>query len=86
MLKLFYVEGTKTGYDTYSDFVCAAESASAAKRLHPNGRDKLKRNQRAWEITYDTWDETIDTLTVVEIGTARPEIEPGVICASFHAG
>lgn len=77
-MRLYHVKGTVIGYDTYSDFVCAARTAEEARRNHPNGYLWAKGRGRV--------DEDAETVTVTEIGVAARGIEAGIICVSFRAG
>lgn len=79
------------GYDEYDSFVCAAETAAAARLIHPigvpsyswNGVDWIKTE--SWSKSADNAWDAPDSLEVKELGTAADGIE-GVVCASFHAG
>jgi len=93
MLKLFHVEGTATGYDTYSDFVCAAEDIEEARRIHPSSWREVawSDEHHGWlegsDPLFDSsWDLSIETVTVTEIGVASENVKVGIICSSFHAG
>ena len=74
-------------YNTYSDFVVAAETEEDAKDTHPDG--DCKWNGKSWRYRDRDWSDstwtTPDKVTVKEIGTAADGIV-GVQCASFHAG
>lgn len=94
MMMLYHVIGTLNDYDAYTSFVCAAPSAEVARRTYPyaaaqprpvwsdaEGRwqDTSGKTARWWG---DVWDASIDTVIVVELGIAAPEIEAGVICTN----
>jgi hypothetical protein len=68
-------------YDSYSDFVVVCETEEQARNIHPGDASHWDKF-RDWVKTSD-----IPFLTVVEIGTAHPDITPGtIICSSYHAG
>jgi hypothetical protein len=74
-MKLFVVfRNDDVGYDEFNSFVCLADSASKALKMHPTGNRRTKRNM-------ETWTEE-SNLEAVEIDQ---EIS-GVILASFRAG
>lgn len=84
-------------YETYSDFVCIAESEQAARETHPN-ESVTHIKDGEWYGTSTTgkeypqynWDwilaDDIGRLKVTLIGVANEAQHKGVICASFHAG
>ena len=84
------------GYDTYSRFVVAAATAQQAKRVYPSDYARWDKAARRFvfsdgrpseEDGYGSWTDAIDTLEVVELGSAVEGMEQGtVLCASFHAG
>lgn len=82
-MNLYHVKQTiNNDYDTYSDFVIAANTEEEARNTHPSG------NQACWDGTYaGSWVSIRDRhqLVVTHIGKARPGIT-GIICRSFHAG
>ena len=87
-MKLWQVtRNNQGGYDTYSDFIVAAETEDDARKTHPDGD---RWNGKKWisaaghEWNDSSWTEP-DNVTVKEIGTAAEGIE-GVQCASFHTG
>lgn len=89
-MKLWRVSRQDHGDDEYDEFICAAETADAARLIHPSGIAKRIWNGAAWlrEETWskcadDTW-AAPDSLEVKEIGVAADGIE-GVVCASFNA-
>lgn len=75
------------GYDTYSDFIVAAETEDEARLTHPDGFHTW--NGRKWRQPDHDWNDGSWTapsnVTVKEIGTAADGVT-GVQCASFHAG
>ena len=79
-LYLYHVsQSVNNDYDTYSDFVCAAESEDDAKTIHPGGITDSPYGGSVWVAS------PCD-VSVRLIGTAAHDVERGVICASFHAG
>lgn len=96
-LKLYLVWRQDTiGYDEYEGFVCAAQSESDARYMHPGNPDSIKWSgaESRWTNKYgkkvlrsvlDTW-VSPDKLLVTEIGTALKGMTPDVIAASFKAG
>jgi len=86
-LFLFLLEQDEaTGYDTYSSCVVAAEGWDDASTIHPNPR---LLGVRWWENddwNGEDWATTPRRVKVTLLGTAKPSIARGVICASFHAG
>ena len=95
-MRLWHVERPDCGgYDTYSDFVCAAVTAEQAARVHPSDyahwdkatRRFVHRDGEPSEVEYGSWLDDVDSLKVVCIGDAAEGMEHGkVLCASFHAG
>jgi len=81
-MKLYHISQTENNdYDTYSDLVVCAASEEEARLIHPrHGDDPWK------EDTFGSWCKSPESVTVECIGDALPNIEPGIICASFHAG
>lgn len=66
-----------TGYDTYSDAVVAANTAKEARAIHPSTYDN-------WDI--GSWATSPAHVETELLGVAKAGTQPGVICASFHAG
>jgi hypothetical protein len=84
MLKLYHVSRPANilGYDSYSEFVVAANSEEEARRVHPCGCDNWQVGSYEW-VSIDK----VGLLNVVEIGTAASNLTVGtVIVASYHAG
>lgn len=77
------------GYDTYDSAVVCAESADAARNMHPRG-GSYDPNALAFEYVWGEWDPTWapspEDVTVELIGMAVPGSAPCVICASYNAG
>ncbi len=73
------------GYDTYHEFVCAAQSEESARLTHPDGCGSVSRERRM----SDSWVkfEDLYSLEVIQIGISSKEYkEPTVIVASYIAG
>lgn len=64
-----------TGYDTFDSAVVAADSEDEAQRVQPSGPG----------YSYG-WPEDHKVVKVRLIGIAQPDVERGVVCASFNAG
>ena len=77
-LYLYHVtQEVRTGYGTFSDIVVAAYSKKDAAKIHPYGN---------WDCSH-IWASSPEHVNVIKIGKASKNItQPGVICASFHAG
>lgn len=70
-------------YDTYDSMVVAAETEEAARLIHPS----VYASDEWWNNKGFVSDWAMpDRVQVDLIGTATPETQPGVICASFNAG
>lgn len=96
-MNLYHIKRHKHGgWDTYSNFVVAAESAEAAFATHPRGEPRIMGPDPTrvdldgddWEFDSQCreWVRDISEVTIRLIGTASDGVEAGVICASFHAG
>lgn len=75
------------GFDTFDCAVVRAQSADAARRIHPNGRSVYIDNPTDSEDNWD-WERTWiapSKVVVTHLGTSVLD-EPGVVCASFNAG
>lgn len=92
---------SKIDYDTYSSFICFAESETQAKNLNPSHpgiySEKFKsvpwinffmdwENNNKNSFEFRSWVKNVEDLEVVLIGTGVPYIGPGIILASYHAG
>ncbi len=92
-MKIYHVTapGFRGGYDTYSDFVIVCASSEEAALTHPAGH-KLRENPYGRLVDARdghpsrSWAEHLDQIEVKPIGTAAPDAEPGIVCASFCAG
>lgn len=102
MLNLYHVsQDLNSDYDTYSDFVVACETEKEARETHPS-RFVTHSTDTQWFGThsgdgtaYETENDSfgswvkrtdVDKITVKLIGMAHPDVKPGVVCSSFHAG
>lgn len=92
-MNIYYVSapGFRGGYGTYSDFVVVCASAEEAALTHPVGY-KLRENpenllvEEPGGYLSSFWAYRLDQIQVKLIGTAAPDAQPGIICASFCAG
>lgn len=91
-MNIYHVERTDNGggYDTFSDFVCVANSPEEARSIDP---------ESIWEIgpakpvtedydeqSYSAWVKYSKT-EATYIGAAAPGLaNRKIICASYHAG
>ena len=94
-LQIYHIsQQEQKGYDTYSDAVVAAYSKAEARRIHPLGDyvggyyydEKERRFRDKGGYTPTVWASTISKIKCVELGTAGPKVQPGIICSSFHVG
>jgi hypothetical protein len=71
------------GYGTYDSAVVCAPDEETAKMIHPNHADihiyHFKRQ-------FNAWCSDPKFVSVKFLGLAHPEIEQGVVLASFNAG
>lgn len=85
-LKLYHIsQEVHNDYDTYSDCVVAAKDEADARMISPDGGD-LDPHAKSEPYSFHSWATDPKDVTAVYIGEAAPDIERGVICASFHAG
>jgi hypothetical protein len=88
-MKLFKIsQSVNNDYDTYSDAVVAAETEEEAQKTHPAEKRPTFKKHEWWneDTSFTSWAMRLDQVKVDYIGEAKPGTEPGVICASFHAG
>jgi hypothetical protein len=80
-MKLWLVMRTDNyGYDDFDSMVVRAESADAARQIHPRG------HFWPWpDTSARCWTEA-QHLDVEYLGEATEGAQPGVVCASFNAG
>lgn len=93
-MKLYKISQTvNRGWDTYSDAVVAAENEEQARTTYPD-KDYVYRDGKLYHSVVSEIDSsaprwewtTPDNVLVEYIGEAAPNLQAGVICASFHAG
>lgn len=78
-MKLFRISQEKNGgYDTCDSAVVAAINEDAARHINPGGL--------AWASAHYTWCANPEDVSVEYLGEAGPDVEAGVVCASFNAG
>lgn len=83
-----------TDYDTYDVCVVAAATLAEAHRTHPGPYYVWAENVGwRWRDRSDlvtmrdtTWAPELRQIKVRLLGKAAPDVEAGVVCASFHAG
>ena len=94
-LRLYLLTQTVvTDYDTYDSAVVCAESEDAARLIHPGDQSEWyakhqpdKPPPNPWPSGGSgTWADRPDQVQVKCIGTAAPDIKPGLVLASFNAG
>lgn len=79
-MKLYLLtQDENNGYDTYDSMVVAAMDVDTAKTILPHEND-------SWGQSWSTWASSPNNVTVTYIGEAAPNIEQGVVLASFNAG
>ncbi len=72
---------SRHNYDEYDSAVVVAEDEADAKRIHPSGKDPVTSDPAKagkWVV--------IEQVVVDLIGTAKPFMKRGVVCASLNAG
>ena len=80
LLFVFVFQEVNDTYDTYDSAIVCAESVEEAKKMHPNGGETKKKDEK-----YGTWCGLKD-VQVDEIGEAGEYVKKGVIVDSFNAG
>ena len=73
-----------SGYDTYSDAVVCAPDEQTARNMDPRTGKPIRSGQR--EYYWDEWCSSPEMVTVKFLGKADSTVQPGVVCASYHAG
>lgn len=82
-MKLWLIQqDTNTNYDSFDSAVVCADTAEQARQMDPSG--ELGEDAHRWSRY--SWIEDLTKVSVVCIGEASPEIEFGVVLASFNAG
>ena len=64
-------QSSARGWDTHDSCVVCAPDPEAARNTTP---------------ARDGWPTDLETVVVIELGTANEALQTGVVCASFHAG
>lgn len=72
-------QNTATGYDTYDSIIVCAPDEQTAKQILPS-------TYIQWEDMWSGWCKSPKDVTAELIGEASPDVEVGVILASFNAG
>jgi len=82
-MKLWLIsQDENTTWDTYDSAVVAAETEDEARRIHPAG-DYWNRPEYEG---LNGWCKFPEQVEVKLLGEAAPDIEPGIVLASFNAG
>lgn len=88
-MNIYLVSQTEyQGYDMFTDFVCAANSASEAKRMMPhlNGiKHKPIILAKRQAYTESDWATNSKNIHVKMIGTCKRKT-PTIFCSSYNAG
>lgn len=86
-------QSVHNGYDTYDAAIVAAETSQEAQVIHPGRRQIWSPKHNQWvdpsypDDPYDYRDwAPIDAVTVQLLAENVPNLQPGVILASFNAG
>jgi hypothetical protein len=80
-LNLYLIsQDERGGYDTFCEAIVAARSEDEAKNIHPAGGAEWRK---PWTDT-SFWASSPDHVSVKLIGIAAPDVELGVILASFN--
>jgi nitroreductase len=70
--KLYLLTQTHVrGYDTFDSCVVCAPDREDARAITPAPHG---------------WPTDLEHVVVIELGVANEALQPGVVCASFHAG
>jgi hypothetical protein len=86
-MNLYHVsQSAVRGYDTYSDFVCAAPDEELARNTFPSVLTYEPIDWSEDEPGHGYWANRPQDVRVVLIGIADESVSIGVICSSFHAG
>jgi hypothetical protein len=84
-MNLYHVsQDQNSDYDTYSDFVICAPDEETARNANPSSGKPM--TEKDWQSRYSDWCNGPEHVTVRLVGQAVDGIEPGIICASYHAG
>ncbi len=78
-MKLYIIsQDENNGYDTYDSAVVCAENEEEARNIDPSGQN--------WRENWSEWCSSPNQVEVMYIGEAAPEVEKGVVLASYNAG
>jgi hypothetical protein len=87
-MRIWYLENENAWYGKFSSCVVIADDETAARLVHPTGRDCVW-NGKAWMETKlglpfenDEWPVPAD-LKIRFLGDADPDERNGVVCSSF---
>ena len=87
-LKLYLLECTESGYDTFSEIIVTAYSEEEAKLINPYG-NIYPKGCPVFGCGSTSWTHSNDLSKIKSqyIGVASPNLKPNtVILTSFHAG
>lgn len=81
-MNIYLISQTENnGYDTYDSAVVIAPDEATARNMDPQGEGQID-----WADTQFSWASHPSAVKVELIGTALPDAQPTVVCASFNAG
>jgi hypothetical protein len=80
-LYLISQNATEDKYDVFDSAVVAAENEEIAKNMNPGNGKPIDWNN----ITYYSWCNKIEDVSVKYLGKADDSISRGVICGSYNA-
>ena len=84
-MNLYHVSQKQNcSYETFSDFVTCSPDEETARTTNPSNGNTM--TDEDWAYKYSSWCNGSEHVTVRLIGVAAESVEPGIICASFHAG
>ena len=82
-MKLYLIsQDQNDDYDTYNSAVVAAPDEQTAKNINPGGGSVFIN----WKSKNYGWCRGVEHVHVEYIGEAAPDVELGVVLASFKAG
>lgn len=87
-MKIYKVSRTdRIGYDQYDAFICIAETAEDARRMHPNDDEETYDDGDDDKPYFNNWvyRKDVGALLVEEIGTTDDNSQK-VVLASYNAG
>jgi hypothetical protein len=84
-MKLYKIsQYENVSYDTYDSAVVCAPDEETARNMDPSPREKGKPME--WGGKQYTWCDSPEQVYVEYLGVADPELEQGIVCASYNAG